>query len=657
MRFARRFAVVIGASILAALPSAASNLVTGNGFGFAVVSPNNSRVTCFYAHPYSFSQPDPKNPLSEGIPTANFIKSLGWNDESAHSVSTEYDEDSNVIHARSSAGEGFSFMPFGLERPALLLSWDPAEPKASRGFLSVEWRQPVKSQRVVRMLGTEARMLKFDGIQESLLLIPLGRNQVAPATKQQYLSGARAWALISLENDSQLESALRDFIHWRAGLTPRALAKREITEIERWRVKPAVHFTGDKERHLWRQSEVMLRMAQSREPNRPGRYSNGFIVATLPDGAWFMTWVRDMAYAAVALARMGHREEARAALMAYFNARPTGKMRKETNGVDYQISVVRYFGDGSEEPFFTNEGNTNIEFDNWGLALWVLGEYMRQYGDPTLLATPTYRGQIYKSARDYVVKPLLANMEKHDHGLIVAADTSIWEEHQKDKKHFAFSTAAAIIGLRDFAEVAHREGDEATRTDLLQKVSLLERGFDAAFIRDGKLRGTLEEGIKNDIDGALLAIINFGIVTDPAVVRDTVERMELLKVSSGGYRRVRSTYTDPSIYEYWYERQEFLFVDFSLAEVYRRLGRNDEAAAILKRIVDKAAADHNIIPEMYVAVPCKLFPGNIGDPTGAIPMVGYGAGAYILDLLQRASFAPHSVTPGAPFPHSESGSR
>ena len=74
---------------------------------------------------------------------------------------------------------------------------------------------------------------------------------------------------------------------------------------------------------------------------------------------------------------MGHRAEARAALLAYFNAQPTGKMRAETHGADYQISVVRYFGDGSEEPFFTMEGSTNIEFDDWGLALWALREYLR----------------------------------------------------------------------------------------------------------------------------------------------------------------------------------------------------------------------------------------------------------------------------------------
>jgi GH15 family glucan-1,4-alpha-glucosidase len=193
----------------------------------------------------------------------------------------------------------------------------------------------------------------------------------------------------------------------------------------------------------------------------------------------------------------------------------------------------------------------------------------------------------------------------------------------------------AIVGLREFAHVAQRAGDEAAARHALDTQKLLETGFAAAFIRDGTLRGTLEPGIKNDIDGALLPIINFGLVRNPAVIRDAVERMALLKVASGGYRRVRSTYTDPAIYEYWYERQEFLFVDFALAELYRRLGRDAEADAMLGRIVDKAAADHDIIPEMYVALPCDLFPGRIGDPTGALPMVGYGAGAYVLHLIER----------------------
>jgi len=632
MRFLRPLAFIF---LLTCAAAAATPPVTGNGFGFAVVSPETGALTRFYAHPYSFARPDPQKPWSEGIETANFIKHLGWNDGTAPSPSVDYVDDSHLIRVRSGAGEGLVFMPFGLRQTALVISWQP-KTAAPPGHWDVDWNRSLKVHRAIRRFGIEMHLLRFDGIEESLLLIPLDPKREQKSSQTDFLSTRRAWALISLESPADLDRVVREFRSWRAGLSANALAQRELAEVERWRVKPTVHFAGEPERHLWRQSEIVLRMAQSREPNRPGRYGNGLIVACLPDGSWFTPWVRDMAYAAVALARMGHRAEARAALLAYFNARPTGKMRSETGGLDYQVSVVRYFGDGAEEPFFTMEGVANIEFDDWGLVLWVLGEYQQLYDDPALLRLPTYRGPLYQSARDYVAKPLLSNLEPYDQGLIVAADTSIWEEHQKDKKHFAFSTAMAIVGLRSFAAIAHRAGDESTRTQVLQQVALLERGFAAAFIRDGKLHGTLEEGVKNDIDGALLAVIEFGLVTDPALIGSTVERMELLKVASGGYRRVRGTYTDPSIYEYWYEKQEFLFVDFSLAEVYRRLGRNAEADAILQRIVGKAAADHNFIPEMYVAESCPLFHGELGAPTGAIPMVGYGAGVYILDVLKPA---------------------
>jgi hypothetical protein len=59
-------------------PASASHLVTGNGFGFAVVAPEGGTATKFYPHPHSYIRPDPANPLSEGIETANFVKTLGW---------------------------------------------------------------------------------------------------------------------------------------------------------------------------------------------------------------------------------------------------------------------------------------------------------------------------------------------------------------------------------------------------------------------------------------------------------------------------------------------------------------------------------------------------------------------------------------------------
>jgi GH15 family glucan-1,4-alpha-glucosidase len=611
-------------------PLAASHLVTGNGYGFAVVSPESGEVTKFYAHPYSFMKANPQKPLNEGIETVNFITSIQWNGGGGSASRADYIENSHVIRMHSSRGDLLAFMPFGFCHAALIVAGTPAAPN---GLLAFHYDHPVRSRHELQFGTVRADLLEFAGLQESLLLIPLGPAR--HSEPQQSIPLGTSFAFVSVEQDEDPQSIGREFMRWVSGISPENLAKREIEQLERWRMKPTVHFASEQERRLWRQSEVMLRIAQSRETNRDGRYGNGLIVAALPDGVFFTPWVRDMAWATVALARMGHREEARAAVLAYFNARPTGKMRVDTAGVDYQISVVRYFGDGAEEPFFTEEGSTNIEFDDWGEALWVLGEYLKRFDDFAFLQTPTYRGTVYDSARDYIVKPLLANTETYGPGIIVAADTSIWEERQKDKKHFAFSTAAAIVGLRELAEIADRAGDSKMRIEIAGRIDQLQKGFNAAFIRGGHLHGTLEEGVKNDIDGALIPIINFGIVTDPAIIRDTVERMKLLRVVSGGYKRVRSTYTDSAIYEYWYEKEEFLFVDLSMAELDRRIGRRAEADAMLARIVRKAAADHNIIPEMYVSVPCKLFPGKIGAPTGALPMVGYGAGAFVLHILGR----------------------
>ncbi len=632
------------ASLLALPVPAASHLVTGNGYGFAVVQPDDARITRFYAHPYSFTAPVPGKPYAEGIETTNFLDSIAFNPRAIPGRnSAEYLDDSHIIRIHSSSASAFVFMPFSFNRNALIVGLfvQPASAPSARPRFAVKWAHPLESSQAIAVADTQARILRFSGISESLLLIPLGRRSSVDPRGVQAAIGS-SFALLPLEPGDDPIAAVKDFAVWRFNRTVSQLLQRELRQFEAWRAKPGVHFRNNAERHLWRQSETMLRIAQSREPNTPARHNNGMIVACLPDGVYFTHWVRDMAWATVALIRMGHQAEARAAILAYFNAQPTGKMRALTNDADYQVSVVRYFGNGEEEPFFTGEGQPNVEFDDWGEVLWALGEYLAQFNDPALLATQTYRGSVYGSARDFIVKPLLANLEPYPGpgpgGLIVAADTSIWEEHQADKKHFAFSTFMAMQGLESFRVVATRDArDLAVANELGLTIRQLRQGFSQAFIRDGHLHGTLEPNPKNDIDGALLPMLNFGLapLDNQMLARDTAARMEQLRVASGGYERVKSNYTDPAIFEYWYERQEFVFTDLSLAELDRRIHRNNDAGAILSRVTRKAAADHNIIPEMYVALPCKLFPGAVGAPTGATPMVGYGAGAYILNLLAR----------------------
>lgn len=122
-----------------------------------------------YPHPHSYVRPDPAHPLGEGIETITFIKSLTL-DEPGRSASADYADDTHVIRLRRGDGEGTVFMPFGLNRPALIVASDGPTWR-------VEWARPIRSQRDL----DGAQLLRFEGIDEALLLIPLAKPGSPPA--------------------------------------------------------------------------------------------------------------------------------------------------------------------------------------------------------------------------------------------------------------------------------------------------------------------------------------------------------------------------------------------------------------------------------------------------------------------------------------------
>lgn len=605
---------------------AASPLVTGNGFGFATVSATHGHVMRFYAHPYRYEKPDPNDDLGEGLETANFFENLTWRGTGAVLGAAPVNE-SHVLSTGTTKGNVVTYMPFGLARNALITSWFPRE-RGGSAELQPTWAHPLKTVMTVHAHGFHAEVMTFDDVNEPLLVVPLDDAKSVGGREDS----SRTWAFLVLDDPNAADAALEDLSTWRASLPAHEILKRELRDLESWRANPHVRFQSANERKLWRHSETLLRMAQSREPNRPDRRNHGLIVASVPEGLWFVAWVRDMAYATQAFIRMGHAEESRAAVLAFFNAGPVGLMRDQVRGFDYQISTVRYFGDGSEEPFFTMERDRNVEFDNWGLVLSTLADHVTRFNDRALLERRTARGRLYEVARDLIAKPLLGNLDDYGGGRIVAADTSIWENYPGEKAHFAYSTATAIQGLRGFMKLALLQGDKAFSEILRAELPRLEKGFLAAFASEGRLRGTLEYTHRNDVDGAVLEAINFGVVKDRNLALNTVNAMEFLRMRSGGYRRVRGDTP--------YEKQEFLFINFSLAEAWLRLGRADRAAQLIRPMVEKSMDDHGFIPEMYVSEINDQFPGDIGTPTGSIPMVGYGAGVLISYLIKRDQILP-----------------
>jgi len=65
----------------------------------------------------------------------------------------------------------------------------------------------------------------------------------------------------------------------------------------------------------------------------------------------------------------------------------------------------------------------------------------------------------------------------------------------------------------------------------------------------------------------------------------------------------------------------------------RRAGKSADADGYLGQIVSKAAVNFFLLPELYNDTAAD---GAIGKYFGSIPMVGYGAGAYIMTILDRA---------------------
>src|SRR5690606_18548326 len=199
--------------------------------------------------------------------------------------------------------------------------------------------------------------------------------------------------------------------NWLGNRTAQQVLAAERSAWQSWHAAGTYPNLQGAERDLFAQSMAILRMGQVRESGK----GHGQILASLPTGMWNISWVRDMAYAVVALARSGHLAEARAALEFQLGA-DSGHYQAEV-GAPYQISITRYFGDGVEETDF-NEHGPNIEFDGFGLFLWTLHEYLDGGGEASWI------GDIWAEVSGKVADPLVSLQEPSG---LIAADSSIWE--------------------------------------------------------------------------------------------------------------------------------------------------------------------------------------------------------------------------------------
>ena len=578
-------------------------------------------------------------------------------------VRVEYQDQSHVIHTLHRVGElevdTWIYAPFELERPALVMVGRVTNHGAGPVQASLYSLQnfhlgntdvltptepDATDERIVYQAATGAYLETGPG--GMLLhrpLDPADHHGCSPDNPWQALSAGADLAdtLDSGLGDDRVAGFQRDFdlaagqAGWfgvvsafdrfsdQAGLEAQveavygALGSEDalgqaLAEFETWR-KPPPAGLSPAETWIWRQSEAVLRQGQVRETSD---LSYGQIVASLPPGNWNICWMRDMAYAIVALARSGHMPEARAGLEFVLQA-DSGYYEQDYVGVPYQVTITRYFGRGKEETDFNQDG-PNIEYDGFGLFLWALGEYLDAGGDMSLV------DDHWPVIRDRIAGALVA-LQDVGTGLI-AADSSIWEVHWNGlQKRFSYTSLAAARGLCAAAAIADQRGETQLANDWGQAAVAIRDALASVCVDGNSVLASSYEELQAGSgyhDVASVEAFNW-LLFDPAgaIAAATLDSFDaLLRVASGrGFFR-----NDDGG---WYDSQEWVVADLRVSIAARRAGRVGAADRLLDWITAQAIFNHGLVAELH-------------HPTssvyeGEIPMVGYGGGAYILALLER----------------------
>lgn len=449
--------------------------------------------------------------------------------------------------------------------------------------------------------------------------------------------GQEAWVSVLIGYDQKgdsagVASALSSYL---SGLTSAdQIISKEQQEWANWRANEILpDGMSAEEAKIARLSTAILRMGQSREPGpATGPTPFGQLVASIHPGNWDIAWVRDGALGIIALTESGHPEEAKAALA--FMLRAQSGFFQDFVGVPYQISVTRYFGLGIEESDF-NENGPNIEFDDFGLFLFALGHYVEATDDESLLQN--FSQEIFDKTAD-----VLLSLIDPATGLL-KPDSSIWESHffNGAAKKYGFSAIAAVLGLREAAKLAERMGDSRAQQYETASAAIAE-AIEAQLTDDtGLLAGSFEEleaGRDSGLgyyDGAVLSAFVFEALPKDGetALATSVGLRDYLSCENG--RGVHRNDNGDS-----YDEAEWALIDLWLSTTLRRVGEEASAEALLGWVTAQGTANFGIVPELFDPV--------TGEPAGEAPMVGFGAGNYLLTLFQRA--ADQEVKPPPPPP-------
>jgi GH15 family glucan-1,4-alpha-glucosidase len=202
---------------------------------------------------------------------------------------------------------------------------------------------------------------------------------------------------------------------------------------------------------------------------------------------------------------------------------------------------------------------------------------------------------------------------------LIQRDSGPWERHLPGKQ-FAYTSIACAAGLRDFARLCAKEhlgGADRFQAGAQKLIDGIQRRcIDAGKVIKGNA-GATDPSLYDYFDGGTIEAFSLGLVDDKALFASHMEAYEhglRIPGERRGFARINKGDA--------YETAEWILLDLRTATAMHRFGNARGARALVDWVTEHASKNFNLLPELLNETTAAY--------GGAIPMVGFGPGAYIL---------------------------
>ncbi len=443
-----------------------------------------------------------------------------------------------------------------------------------------------------------------------------GNQRRLMAVKQNETTSDGLWvSVVLVDRKGHSAATLKDLRKELENASPSRLLQAEKRWWMHWHhLEDTPSRIYGKHYDLLMQSAVFLKMAQCREPGP----SHGQIVSHL-DRQAKLAQPRDMAYAILAFASLGHFTESRKALDFLFNAK-AGSFRRETIenvswGLDskYQISLHHYTGLGYERSHYA-KGAPLIHLDGPALVLWAFHKYVQQSSDVE------YAAHHWSLVEDQILYPLVESVDEER----LLRRSSGLQDLAAPGEHFTFSNSAAYVGLNHASVLARALGYRKAGHSYARVAAVLREAILSKCVvgRSRVLARSLEQkSFPFFLDASAVEAINWHVIEhDWKSTQSTLDALDAFLVVQGRPRGYALGYVVKDRLGH-----ENVFISFRAITALTQAHRRKRADELFEWTLGQLQANSFVIPEYFHRDHARY--------VGKAPMMGRGAGVCILMLL------------------------